>query len=125
MNFEEIQMKAYKNESIDEFESLPVKYAYLRMKELYREYNYGNIQKDKCIKEKNIIRKELENNIEKEKESLNICKEYNDNRIKVETVLYELNKCIDKDEALTIALFILGKLLNDDSLADRILRKFE
>lgn len=125
MEFEEIEKKAYKKEDLGEYATLPEKYTYLRMRELYKKYDYGNLTKEQCIEEKNNIRREYNGYKSEEEISLNICKKYNINRQIIETRLYELEKTKDKNYALMLLLDIASKLLNDDSFMDRILSKIE
>ena len=123
MDFEDIQKKAYKKEPLGEYASLPEAYAYLKMRNLYKEYDYGNLTKEQCVKEKNKIRTEFIGNKATEEVSFNISKKYNQNRQKVETKLYELEKTRDKNEVLKILLDITSKLLADESLYERIICK--
>lgn len=60
MDFEEIAKKAYKKEKLNEYAILPEKYAYIRLKNLYEQYDYGNIGKKDAEIEKNCIRKSFE-----------------------------------------------------------------
>lgn len=60
MDFDEIAKKAYKKEKLSEYVTLPEKYAYIRLKRLYEQYEYGDINKKDAEIEKNCIRKSYE-----------------------------------------------------------------
>lgn len=125
MDFKEIADKAYRNKPIDEFVSLPIKYAYLQLKELYSEFRNGEISKEKCIPLKRKIEIEYANNVAEYERFFQVFKKYNEDKILNETLVIAIQKANTKEEALEESLKIIGNYLNDSSFHDRILEKFK
>lgn len=125
MKFEEIADMAYKNKELDEYVNLPIKYAYVKLKELYDNFKSGEISKEKCIPLKRKIEREYENNIAEYEKDMQVYKEYNNNRNINEDLLIKMQKATSKDEAFEFSLKILENCLNDSSLSRRILEKFQ
>ena len=121
--FEELSLKAYKGEKIEEDSNIIDKYYYEKLKELYLDYKCGKINKEKA----EIKKKKLKNEYNSEKEYYNryieICKQYNENRIKIEFDLSKIEKSKDKDEILKLALEIIMKMINDENFLKRNLDK--
>lgn len=122
-NFEILSVKAYKEEKIDKNNNIIDKYYYLKLKDLYSNYRYGKITQGKA----EIRKKKLKNNYNYEmgyyKRYIAICKEYNDNRIKIEYNLSQIEKSNDKNEILKLSLEIISKMINDEEFLKRNLNK--
>lgn len=122
-SFEELSIKAYKDDKISEDNNIIDKYYYIKLKELYLDYKCGKINKEKA----EIKKKKLRNGYYSEKEYyekyLNLCKEYNNNRIQIEYDLSKIEKSKDKDEILKLALDILSKITYDKNLVERNIDK--
>lgn len=122
-NFEMLSIKAYKEEKIDENNNIIDKYYYLKLKDLYLNYRCGKITQGKA----EIRKKKLKNNYNYEmgyyKRYIAICKEYNDNRIKIEYNLSQIEKSNDKNEILKLSLEIISKMINDEEFLKRNLNK--
>lgn len=125
MDFKEIADKAYRNKPMDGFVSLPIKYAYLQLKELYSEFRDGEISKEKCIPLKRKIEIEYANNVAEYERFFQVFKKYNEDKILNETLVIAIQKANTKEEALEKSLKIIGNYLNDSSFHDRILEKFK
>lgn len=123
MDFEEIAKKAYKEENIDDCSDLPIKYTYLKLKDLYFNYKIGKIDKEKSIVMKNKIKKDYELNRREYDDVISIYKMYNFTRIHNELLLDYLEKTKDKEEALGYSLKIIANCINDSSFEDRIKQK--
>jgi len=121
--FNDISKRAFHKEKLEDFSNLPTKYAYLQMRELYRAYDNGGISKADALKMRTRIKKEFECNLQRESESLEICKIYNENRGKVETDMYYISKTDDKDILLDKAFKIISKLLNDETIYNNVIQK--
>lgn len=124
MDFEKIAEEAYKRNGINEMWDLPARYAYLQLETLYYNYKIGEISKEDSIIEKSKIKKEYEYFKRDYEDTLNVYKEYNENRKKTNVSLTEIEKSTDKDEILSKALEIIAKFISDKDFKDRILRKF-
>lgn len=124
MDFEKIAEEAYKKNGISEMWDLPARYAYLQLEELYYNYKIGEISKENSIIEKSKIKKEYEYFERDYEDTLNVYKEYNENRKKTNVSLTEIEKSTDKDEILSKALEIIAKFISDKDFKDRILGKF-
>lgn len=122
-NFEILSVKAYKEEKIDKNNNIIDKYYYLKLKDLYSNYRCGKITQGKA----EIRKKKLKNNYNYEmgyyKRYIAICKEYNDNRIKIEYNLSQIEKSNDKNEILKLSLEIISKMINDEEFLKRNLNK--
>jgi len=123
MKFEEISLKAYFNKKIDEYCDLPEKLAYLRLKDLYFEYNTGKVGENKGKEDKEKIKKEFENDKVDYERMLKIIQEYSENKRIVTNKLIELEKETDIHKKLEKSLEIIGILVRDDWLKDRNLDK--
>lgn len=123
MEFQEIAEAAYRNKGIDSFWSLPTKYAYLSLEKLYYKYKIGDIKKDASIKIKNEIAKEFRNNMLEYNRSLEIYKEYNQNKIYNTMFLLQIEKANSMSEMIQPLLKIVGNYVKDDTFADRNLEK--
>ena len=124
MEFQEIAEKAYRKTGIDKFWTLPEKYAYLKLEELYYKYRLGNISKDKSIIEKQKIEKEYNWNKQKYQNALEVYKKYNENRIKNELLLDEVEKAKDKNTVILNCFKVIANFISDDSFVERNLHKF-
>lgn len=122
-NFEILSVKAYKEEKIDKNNNIIDKYYYLKLKDLCLNYRCGKITQGKA----EIRKKKLKNNYNYEmgyyKRYIAICKEYNDNRIKIEYNLSQIEKSNDKNEILKLSLEIISKMINDEEFLKRNLNK--
>lgn len=121
--FENLAVKAYKNIELTEFADLPERYAYLRLQNLYYRYKCGDYSKEKAMKIKEKIKKEYIEDFYKYKNFSDMFKEYNENRIKNEILLYQLEKEIDKEKLLQISIKIISNCINDKTLIDRFEQK--
>lgn len=122
-SFENLSMKAYKNEILsDEYDFID-KYFFEQLKELYLDYRYGKINKDKAEIKKKKIKNEYFSEKEYRRKYLEICKEYNSNRINIEYDLSRIEKSNDKEEMLKIALNIIAKMTKDENFLQRNLNK--
>lgn len=122
-SFENLSMKAYKNEILsDEYDFID-KYFFEQLKELYLDYRCGKINKDKAEIKKKKIKNEYFSEKEYRRKYLEICKEYNSNRINIEYDLSRIEKSNDKEEMLKIALNIIAKMTKDENFLQRNLNK--
>ena len=122
-NFEALSVKAYRDNEIDNDYNVIDKYYFLKLKDLYLDYKCGKIIKEKAEIKKKKLRSEYIYDKKYYEKYLEICREYNDNRINIEYNLNKLEKSNDKDEILKLALEIIGKMINDENLAKRNLDK--
>lgn len=122
-NFEALSVKAYRDNEIDNDYNVIDKYYFLKLKYLYLDYKCGKIIKEKAEIKKKKLRSEYIYDKKYYEKYLEICREYNDNRINIEYNLNKLEKSNDKDEILNISLEIIGKMINDENLAKRNLDK--
>lgn len=123
MEFDEIADRAFKGTGYEDLWNLPKKYAYLELEKLYFRYSKGYETKENCVKEKQRIKKEYEWNEEEYNKHMNICKEYNQNRIQNETLIIEIEKAKVKEEIIKPALQIIANYVSDDSFVTRITEK--
>lgn len=123
MDFEELALMAYREDKLNEYASLPEKYIYYKLQELYLNYKTGKINKEKSIQEKNRLRKEYIYESNKMKQSLEISKEYNKNKIENSSLLFELEKAKDKEEVLKACLKLIQNVFNDNSIYERLCKK--
>lgn len=114
-NFENLSMKAYKNEILDDEYDFIDKYFFEQLKELYLDYRCEKINKDKAEIKKKKIKNEYFSEKEYRRKYLEICKEYNSNRINIEYDLSRIEKSNDKEEMLKIALNIIAKMTKDEN----------
>lgn len=122
-NFENLSMKAYKNEILDDEYDFIDKYFFEQLKKLYLDYRCGKINKDKAEIKKKKIKNEYFSEKEYRRKYLEICKEYNSNRINIEYDLSRIEKSNDKEEMLKIALNIIAKMTKDENFLQRNLNK--
>ena len=122
-NFENLSMKAYKNEILDDEYDFIDKYFFEQLKELYLDYRCEKINKDKAEIKKKKIKNEYFSEKEYRRKYLEICKEYNSNRINIEYDLSRIEKSNDKEEMLKIALNIIAKMTKDENFLQRYLNK--
>lgn len=122
-NFENLSMKAYKNEILDDEYDFIDKYFFEQLKELYLDYRCEKINKDKTEIKKKKIKNEYFSEKEYRRKYLEICKEYNSNRINIEYDLSRIEKSNDKKEMLKIALNIIAKMTKDENFLQRNLNK--
>ncbi len=122
-NFENLSMKAYKNEILDDEYDFIDKYFFEQLKELYLDYRCEKINKDKAEIKKKKIKNEYFSEKEYRRKYLEICKEYNSNRINIEYDLSRIEKSNDKEEMLKIALNIIAKMTKDENFLQRNLNK--
>lgn len=123
MEFEEIAKKAYKKEKLDKNWDVSTKYAFLRLKDLYSRFEFGEIDKEKSIMEKKKIEKEYKDDRKYYENTLEVYKEYNDNRIEGQMLLANIEKSKDKDEIIKDALKLIAKLVKDDTFVKRNFEK--
>lgn len=124
MDFQEIAERAYRKQGPDKFWNLPERYAYLKLEELYYKYRLGNISKEKSIIEKQKIEKEYNWDKQQYENALNVYKTYNENRVKNEILLAEVEKAKDRETMIKNALQIIANNISDDSFVQRNLEKF-
>lgn len=124
MEFEYIAKLAYNEKQLEEYATLPEKYAYIKLKDLYFSYRCGDITLEEAIKQKNEIRKEFVDEVGKYNESVEICKEYHNNKLHNNMLVDEIDKSNDKDEILRKSLECLGLFIHDSYFAERNLSKF-
>lgn len=125
MEFEEIAKKAYKKEKLSEYASLPEQYAYLRLKVLYEQYKYGDIQQKDAEIEKNCIRKNFEGNMLEYNRCLDVYKTYHKNKIDNNNLIHQIDISKDKEEIFELALKAVGFFICDDYFAKRNIEKFK
>lgn len=124
MGFQEIAKKAYTKNKPDKFWNLPERYAYLKLEELYYKYRLGNISKEKSIIEKQKIEKEYNWDKQQYENALDVYKKYNENRIKNELLLDEVEKAKDKNTVILNCFKVIANFISDDSFVERNLHKF-
>ena len=123
MTFEEISEKAFKRESLGEYNNLAEKYAYLQLYNLYRDYHNKIIDKENSIKQKNKIEKEFEENQKKINNYYDVFKKQNEIRIKYNVYLTEIEKSMNQDELLEKSLKFIELIIQDKSFFDRNIEK--
>lgn len=123
MTFEEISEKAFKRESLGEYNNLAEKYAYLQLYNLYRDYHNKIIDKENSIKQKNKIEKEFEENQKKINNYYDVFKKQNEIRIKYNVYLTEIEKAKEQDELLEKSLKFIELIIQDKSFFDRNIEK--
>ena len=123
MEFDKIAERAHKGIGYEKLWNLPKKHADMQLEKLYYNYKLGSESKESCVAEKARIRKEYEQNEVEYNRHLDICREYDENRIKHETLLIDLEKAECKDDVIKPALQIIADLVNDDYLVERITEK--
>ena len=124
MEFQEIAKRAYTKNKPDKFWNLPERYAYLKLEELYYKYRLGNISKEKSIIEKQKIEKEYNWDKQQYENALEVYKKYNENRIKNEILLDEVEKAKDKNTVILNCFKVIANFISDDSFVERNLHKF-
>ncbi len=125
MEFEYIAKLAYNEKQLEEYVTLPEKYAYIKLKDLYFSYRCGDITLEEAIKQKNEIRKEFVDEVGKYNESIKICKEYHNNKLHNNMLIDGIEKSKDKEEILEKALQAIGVFISDNSFADRNMQKLK
>lgn len=125
MEFEELSMKAYKKEGAGKFADLPTRYAYLKLEDLYFKYRSGSISKEKSSLEKSKIEKEYNQDMYDYNRSLEINKEYLENRKISTELLCDIGKSKNKEEILKYSLEIISNFIADDSFVSRTLKQIE
>lgn len=123
MTFEEISEKAFKRESLGEYNNLAEKYAYLQLYNLYRDYHNKIIDKKNSIKQKNKIEKEFEENQKKINNYYDVFKKQNEIRIKYNKYITEIEKSQNQDEILEKSLKFIEIIIADPSFYDRNIKK--
>lgn len=124
MDFEDLCMKAYKQEGISKYASLPERHTYLRLQELYERYRCKDFDKEKAMTIKNKIQKQYENDKREYDDSFEICKTYNKRRIDNSDFLFELEKEKDIHKALELCIKIISNCMGDNAMVDRFKGKF-
>lgn len=125
MEFEDIAKLAYNEKQLEEYATLPKKYAYIKLKDLYFSYRCGDITLEEAIKQKNEIRKEFVDEVGKYNESVEICKEYHNNKLHNNMLIDEIEKSNDREEILAKSLQAIGIFISDNSFADRNIQKLK
>ena len=125
MDFETIAEKAYRQDGFDKYWSLPEKYAYIRLEQLYYNYRIKNIDKEKSKIEKQKIKREYDFDIQQYKVNLEIYKKYHENRLKNNEYLINIEKAKTKDEMMINALNIIQNIVSDKSFVNRVMGKFK
>lgn len=123
--FENIALKAYKNIPLNEFAELPEKYAYLQLKYLYYSYKCGDLSKIDAEIKKREIMNEYKTDCFNYKRCMEICNEYNKNKMNNEMKIASIEKSKDKEEILRLALEAIGIFISDSSFASRNIGKLE
>ena len=125
MEFENIANLAYNEKKLQEYTTLPEKYAYIKLKDLYFSYRCGDVTLDEAIKQKNEIRKEFVDEVGKYNESVEICKQYHNNKLHNNMLVDEIEKSKDKEKILEKALQAIGIFISDSSFAERNIQKLK
>lgn len=125
MDFETIAEKAYRQDGFDKYWSLPERYAYIRLEQLYYNYKTKNIDKEKSKIEKQKIKREYDFDIQQYKVNLEIHKKYHENRLKNNEYLINIEKAKTKDEMMINALNIIQNIVSDKSFVNRVMKKFK
>lgn len=81
MNFEELEVMAYKNEPMPPYQSQAAQLAYQSMRMLYRNYRRQYINKDEATAEKKMIVKAYQEAINKEESRMELYRYVDDIRI--------------------------------------------
>jgi len=90
INFDEIAIRAYKNDPMPEYPSQPEQLAYLSMRALYNDFRKGNVDKDQAQQERNQIKCAYEDAIKQEKTDMADRRRLDDLRVKLATVSKEM-----------------------------------
>lgn len=125
MEFDNIAERAYKGIGNDKLWNLPKKYAYMQLEKLYYNYKLGSESKESCVIEKARIKKEYEQNEEEYNRHFTICRDYDGNRIKNETLLIQMEKAKAQEELIKPALQIIANCIADESFVERITEKMQ
>lgn len=123
MDFEKIAEFAFKKQGIQNGWDLPVCYTYLKLEKLYYDYKIGEINKENSIIEKSKIKKDYEYFKRDYEDTLNVYKEYNENRKKTNMLLTDIEKSNNKEEILEKTLEIIANFISDKDFKNRIMRK--
>lgn len=117
--FEDISLLAFKNIEDERIKEPFEKLAFLRLKELYEEYNKGIYSLEECKKIKEKIKQEYENYLKEFYISNIISKKYNKNMIYTEDMKFNINDTCDKDDILAFALIVIGAWTDDMDFVDK------
>ena len=123
MTFEEISENAYKKQEISNLCNLAEKYAYLKLKNLYRDYSNEMITKDEAKSQKLKIKKEFENNQREIDEYYEYLKKQSEIRSKYTNILVSIEKSQDIEEILDNSLKYIELIIQDFSFYDRNIKK--
>lgn len=118
MKFEEIAKLAYSEVAIPERCSYPDKYAYIMLRQLYKDYFNDKITKEKAVTEKNRIEKEYENFELELNKSREVYAHYQENMLSCNDLACRINKSKDKAEMLELALEYIAKTRNETLFYD-------
>lgn len=121
--FERLAIKAYKEIPLTEFAILPERYAYFRLKEMYYRFKCGDYTQEQAQQIKAQIKKEYGQDSKEYDTFRTMFKEYNNNRIQNETLLYYLEKETDKDKMLDVAINIISNVVGDETMITRFKQK--
>lgn len=124
-NFDNIALRAFKKAGLTKYASLPERYAYVQLEDLYFRYKCGDFDKNEAEIRKSKIKKEYNQDIKEYENVQEMFKEFNESRIKNETLLYDLEKSKDKEEIIKIALQIISNCISDNTIIDRYNEKFK
>lgn len=124
MLFEEISEKAYKKSELGEYPNLADKYAYLRLRNLYKDYENEVITLDEAKLEKLKIEKEHKEETNSINMSLELHKTMNRIRGEYGNFIIAIEKSKNQDEQLENSLKFIEAIIQDKSFADRNYTKF-
>lgn len=124
-DFEELARLAYKGEELSDFAPLTTKYMYLRLSVLYDSFAKGRYTKEQCVALKNELRTEYMKILKEHDADMECYREYIKNRTENQMLLIKLEKSKDQKEVLETALKIIGNCVNDKSLYQRNISKFD
>lgn len=117
--FEDISLLAFKNIEDERIKEPFEKLAFLRLKELYKEYNEGIYSLEECKKIKEQIKQEYENYLKEFYISNIISKRYDKNMVYTEDMKFNINDTYDKDDILAFALIVIGAWTDDMDFVDK------
>ena len=92
---------------------------------MYYKYRLGSISKEKSIIEKSKIEKEYDWDKQQYENALEVYKKYNENRIKSEILLAEVEKAKNKETVVVNCFKVIANFINDDFFVERNLQKFK
>ena len=117
--FEDISLLAFKNIEDERIKEPFEKLAFLRLKELYKEYNEGIYSLEECKKIKEQIKQEYENYLKEFYISNIISKRYDKNMVYTEDMKFNINDTCNKDDILAFALIVIGAWTDDMDFVDK------